>query len=93
MAKVITTIAADNGMDINEICSFRTKNYVGIWDENDALFTLVKKKCNVFAPFYLEPCDDLKELDDMVYEECKEHIEEVFESGCYTFIIEEKDLY
>lgn len=89
MAKVITTIAAEDGMDFYDICSFKTNNYVGIWNETDDTFTLIRKSYGTFAPAYLNHCDSLKELDDMVYDNCKEHIEEVFEDGCYTILLSE----
>lgn len=90
MAKVITTIAAEDGMDFYDICSFKTENYIGIYNDTDASFTLIRRSYGTFAPTYLKSCDSLKELDDMVYDECKEHIKEVFEDGCYTILLSEE---
>ena len=83
MAKVITTIAADNGMSFDDILSFKTENCIGIWDDSSSCFLLVAESDMVFVPIYLEPCESLQELDNMVFEECDEHILHVFDSGAY----------
>lgn len=85
MAKVITTIAAENGMDFESILSFKTDSYIGIWDDRSNCFLVVAESDLLFAPIYLEPCESLQELDDMVFEECDEHILYVFDSGAYKF--------
>lgn len=90
MAKVITTIAAEDGMDFWDICSFKTENYIGLYNNTDTSFTLIRKSYGTFAPTYLRHCDSLQELDDMVYDECKEHIKEVFEYSCYTILLNEE---
>lgn len=89
MAKVITTIAAENGMDIGDILSFKTKNYIGIWDNAEEKFALMCKFGAYFEPWYLDEYGsgffyDLKSLDEVVYKKCEEHIAEVFDKSNYT---------
>ena len=89
MAKVITTIAADNGMDFGSILSFKTKNYVGIWSYEKGNFVMLE---NSSTEFYLrnvgKDCESLQELDDEVFEEVNEHILEVFDKCEYTIELE-----
>lgn len=84
MAKVITTIAAENGMDFVDIMSFKTTNYTGIYASNEDAFVLLANSGTYFEPLILECCDNLKELDDIVFAKCEEHIVEVFDESNYT---------
>lgn len=88
MAKVITTIAADNGMDYGSILSFKTKNYTGIWYYSYDSFVLIKNSDIEFNFNVIQKCEDLKELYDKVFEECGEHITEVFDKCDYTFMLD-----
>ena len=90
MAKVIMTIAPEDGMSFDSVMSFKTENHVGIWDSAEEKFMLMPKHEKYFEPWYL--CDlygngffeDLKELDEAVYEKCEEHITDVFDRSNYT---------
>ena len=84
MAKVITTIVADDGMNFDYIMSFKTENYIGIWDNVGEQFVLLDKSGVYFELRPLKDCENLKELDDAVYAEVKEHITEVFDRSDYT---------
>jgi hypothetical protein len=84
MAKVITTIAAENGMDYDDILSFETKNYVGLWNYDADTFTIIEKSTTEFYPRNLEYCETLQELDDMVFAKVNEHILEVFGNSSYA---------
>ena len=91
MAKVITTIAAENGMDFEDIMSFKTNDYVGIVDQANGGFMLMRKQSAYFEPCYIEyrRCGkNLQELDDVVFEECGEHIAEVFDHSNYAIKLE-----
>lgn len=90
MAKIITTLAAENGMDFNEICSFETENYIGIWCHAHDKFMLVTKSDIEFYSIFLNTCKDLKELDDEVCKEINEHILEVYSTSDYTFVLEKE---
>ena len=87
MAKIITTIAVENGMDFDEICSFETENYVGIWCHAHDKFMLATKSDMEFYSIFLNTSKDLKELDDEVYKEINEHIMEVYDTSDYDFIL------
>ena len=84
MAKVITTIAADNGMDYGEILSFETKHYIGLWNYDADVFVMIEKSSTEFYPRNLEYCETLQELDDMVFAKVDEHILEVFDNCSYV---------
>lgn len=90
MAKVIMTIAPEDGMMFENIMSFQTENHIGIWDNVEEVFVLMSKSSRVFEPWYLYNLDDngyfedLKELDKAVYEKCEEHIKDVFDKCSYT---------
>lgn len=89
MAKVIMTIAPEDGMMFENILSFKTENYVGLWDRVLDQFILMNKSGVNFEPFYLNGIyEDLKELDDAVYTECDEHITEVFDRSDYTITLD-----
>lgn len=90
MAKVIMTIVADNGMDLGNILSFKTENYIGIWDGVNEGFALIRKTGECFAPYFLGGYryKDLRELYDVVYEECQEYITEVFDNSNYSFVLD-----
>lgn len=94
MAKVITTIAAENGMDFERIMSFKTDNYIGIVDQIDGGFMLMRKQTAYFEPLYIDyhRCgSSLQELDDVVLTECGEHITEVFDHSSYSIELNEVD--
>lgn len=84
MAKVITTIVADDGMDFDYIMSFKTENYIGIWDNVGGRFVLLDNSGSYFKLRTLKNCENLKELDDAVYAKIEEHILEVFDHSNYT---------
>lgn len=85
MAKVIMTIAPEDGMCFEDIFSFKTENHVGIWDTSADKFMLIRRSGRYFEPWYLESrYENLRELDDDVFELCYEHITEVFGGTNYT---------
>ena len=83
MAKVVLTIAADDGMSFEQIMSFKTENHIGIWNGIEECFVLIKKRDIWFEPWLLDKCNDLQELDNIVFEKCDEHITEVFDNSIY----------
>lgn len=84
MAKVIMTIAPENDMCFEDIMSFKTTNYTGLYATNEDTFILLENSSMYFEPYILKCCDNLKELDDIVFAECGEHIVEVFDNSNYT---------
>lgn len=87
MAKVITTLVAD-GIGFDDICSFKTDNFIGIWCHNHERFLLMEKSNLQFRACILPLCNDLEQLDREVYSYCDEHIEEVFENSTYEFVLD-----
>ena len=87
MIKLTRILAPANGADFEDICSFSTKNYVGIWDHEANAFALFAKSDYEFHCMALPYCESMDELDDAVYAKCDEHIEEVSESSSYEFRI------
>lgn len=85
MAKVIMTIAPEDDMCFDDIFSFKTENYVGVWNNSIDKFMLMRSSSRYFEPWCLDKSyDNLRELDDDVFELCDEHITEVFPEVNYT---------
>lgn len=91
MAKVITTLAAENGMGFEDICSFETKSYIGIWDCASYDFALIPKTRYEFRIRFLGYKEgryvNLQEFDDEIFKICGEHILEVFEENKYAITL------
>lgn len=83
MAKVIVTIAPEDGMFFEDILSFETENYIGIWDYGEDRFMTLNKSGKYFEPKFLKQVENLRELDDAVYEEYEEHITDVYDRTDY----------
>lgn len=85
MAKVINTIGIEDGMNYNDVFSFRTLSHVGIWDHNSEMFAVINEVCNEFYIKFIDIdiANTLEKLDKEVYEFTNEHILEVFgRSNC-----------
>ena len=84
MAKVILTIAPEDGMYFGDILSFKTDNYIGIYNNVREHFMLIRASDKYFEPYFIdEEFDSLQELDDMVFEKCDEHITDVYDTARY----------
>lgn len=89
MIKLIRVLAAEDGTDFDNICSFTTENYVGVWWHEEERFVLIPKHDIEFHGKMLPVCCTLHELDIAVFEYCEEHIEDVSTSSAYSFALEE----
>lgn len=88
MSKIIRILGNEDNIDFNEITSFTTERYVGLWDYESNDYFLVAKEDIEFHPTYLSiPINSLDELDDAVYEKCEEHIDEVFDYCNYKITL------
>lgn len=90
MAKVKRELVVENGMHFDEILAFKTESCVGIWDQNNGEFVVMRAgelTLDAFETVRIEHknCRTLQSLDDIVYEEVNEHIEEVFDEGHWSF--------
>lgn len=91
MAKVVKTLVADDGLNFDYITSFKTENYIGLYNRTDGSFVLINSSDSEFYIHHIDDCDNLEELDDEVYGVCEEHIKEVFENQHYRLILDEGD--
>lgn len=89
MVKLIRSLAPENGMPFNDICSFHTMNYIGIWNFVADKFTLIAKSDIEFRAVNLLSCESLDELDGRVYAACDEHIIGVSDRSTYSFTLTE----
>lgn len=86
MAKVIMTIAPEDGMCFDNIMSFKTESYIGLWNNVIDKFMLMNQSIynGYFEPYVLEgDYEELRDLDEAVYELIDEHIIEVFDHSNY----------
>ena len=91
MIRLIRTLTPENGLDFAEICSFETKDFVGIWNHESNRFVLVARNDNEFHLWTLSACESLDELDHEVYNLVEEHIIGVSDNSTYTILLEESD--
>lgn len=90
MQKVIRKLTPENDMDFEDICSFETESYIGIWDQMKEEYVMFAKSDYEFCLHQLPPSIDLEELDNKVYDLVQEHIIGVSECSRYTFKIDEE---
>ena len=89
MIKLIRTLSPENGMNFEDIMSFQTTNYVGIWNHESESFVLMAEQDNYFCVFELHNCNNLDELDNEVYKMCEEHIIGVSSESNYRILLNE----
>lgn len=87
MAKVITTIVPENGMDYSDIICFKTESSIGFWEEGYGKFVLMPHSNDCLDLRWLDYPKNLAALDDAVVEEIGEHITEVFDKASYTITL------
>lgn len=88
MAKVITTIAPENGMDYGDISCFKTESYIGFWEDGYGKFVLMPQSSGYFDIRWIDEYPkNLAALDDAVMEEVNEHITEVFDDASYYIVL------
>lgn len=88
MIKLIRTLAPENGMNFEDVLSFETENYIGLWSHTNDTFILFARSDDGFNPVNLGVYDSLDELDESVYEECSEHIIAVSKDSSYRITLE-----
>lgn len=93
MAKIIKTIAIENGMGVDDINSFETENYIGIYDDSHNDFIILSKSESGgefgidFLGYRYGGLSSLEEFDNAVFKICEEHILEVFKSSSYAITL------
>ena len=82
-AKITRTIVVEGDLEYEDIRTFETEGYFGVWDHDENSFVLMAKTNFQFHKIVLETCYTLAELDDSVFKECLEHIQSVSKCGAY----------
>ena len=67
MIKVKRILAPANGAVFDDICSFTTETFIGIYDHTCEKWLLVDRESIEFSSIYIKNTDTLEELDDAVY--------------------------
>lgn len=74
MERVIRKLTTENDMDITDVSSFETEDYVGIWDEIDDKYGLLRKSGFLLSLQYICNPENIEKLDEAVHELCNQHI-------------------
>ena len=91
MIKVKTAIVPDDEHILFEdIISFVTENYVGLYDYDKNEFCLIPRADCQFEITYIGSPDNLNDLDDAVYSAIGEHIAKVSTSSAYTIALSDE---
>ena len=88
MYKLIRKLVPENNMDIEEICSFKTDSYIGIWNHVSGKFVVFEKENYQMFLYELDDCNDLDELYEEVYKVTSEYITAVSDDSDYTFTLD-----
>lgn len=87
MVGIIRSLKPENGMEFEDICSFETNSFIGIWDYSYDEWVLIAKENDHFDSSRIDPVSDLDALDDEVYSICGEHIEGVSKHNAYKITL------
>lgn len=88
MIKVIHTIAPEEDMLFDDILSFETDNYVGMFDYQSHEWIMMERDSDILYLKRINCCvDNLAQLDKIVYDIVEEHIVSVSDSSAYCFAI------
>lgn len=89
MVGLIRTLTPSNGMQFEEILSFETKNYYGIYNGAGNEFMVIGKEDTDLNIYFIDfsYCHSLDDLDRETFELCEEHIIGVSTSNKYKLQI------
>lgn len=87
MIELKRVIAPADGTPFDEICSFETENYIGIYVGNfpkvyEAGYIIMPKSDIEYSIDFIKTPNNLEELDSIVYDKVDEHINYVSTSRC-----------
>ncbi len=88
MERVIRKLTTENDMDITEVSSFETEDYVGIWDEIDDKYVLLRKSGFLLSVQYIDSPENIEKLDETVHGLCNQHILNVCRHEKYSIKFE-----
>ena len=81
MVRIIRSLAAEDGTRFDDIQSFVTESFVGVWNGVSESFLLMSASADYFEAFKIPFCKSYEELDSAVMKICGEHVLAVSESG------------
>jgi len=87
MVGIVRTIKPEKEMRFDDILSFETNNFIGIYDHGHCGFTLIAKQDEEFSSMKIEYASDLEDLDNQVFASCEEHIIGVSRNNAYKLIL------
>lgn len=94
MIELMRILAPADGTPFDEICSFETENYIGIFVGTfPATFTsgyVIMPKSDIeFSFAFVDEANTLEQLDEVVFRKVEEHIITVSTSRCLDIKINE----
>lgn len=94
MIELKRILAPVDDTPFDEICSFETENYIGIFvDTSPATFTsgyvIMPKSDSEFSFAFVDEANTLEQLDEIVFRKVDEHITAVSTSRCLDIKINE----
>lgn len=87
MIKLVKTLKAENDMPYMNIMSFKTANYIGIWNHIAEEWVLLRVSDTELYLARIPECGSFEELDDKVFYDCEEHIEFVSDRSDYEIVL------
>ena len=87
MTKLIRSLACADGTSFEEILSFETETFYGVWINNVGAFGLIPKNDDYFDITILNEVHSFDELEDEVYRTCEEHVIGVSTSSKFKMIM------
>lgn len=96
MIQLKRILAPVDNTPFDEICSFETANYIGIFVNSfpevyESGFIVMPKADIEYSIAFIKAPNNLEELDGIVYDKVDEHIESVSTSRCLEVSIKEYD--
>ena len=87
MIELKRTLAPVDNTPFDEICSFETDNYIGIYVNNfpevyESGYIVMPKSDIEYSIDFIKTPNNLEELDSIVYDKVDEHIDCVSTSRC-----------
>ena len=87
MIELKRTLAPVDNTSFDEICSFETNNYIGIYVNNfpevyESGYIVMPKSDIEYSIDFIKTPNNLEELDSIVYDKVDEHIDCVSTSRC-----------
>ena len=94
MIQLKRVLAPIDGTPFDEICSFETANYIGIYIDffpeiHESGFVVMPRDDIEFSIVFIKTPNNLEELDNIVYDKVDEHIDFVSTSRCLEIKINE----